>query len=81
MKIRMEFFSVYREAVGKKEIEITLKKSLTINELIQKLIDDYPMLNKFIKFAIFSLNQEYARGDEILKDGDNVAIFPPIGGG
>ena len=33
------------------------------------------------KIRLVFLNGVHAKGDEILKDGDRVGVFPPIGGG
>ena len=78
--IRVEFYSVYREATGKNADEIDAEK-ISINRLKEMLVKKYPALQKYIQFAIFSINGRYAREDEIVKDGDIVAMFPPIGGG
>lgn len=81
MKVRVKFFSAHREAVGKNEIEIELEERITSNRLLKMLITDYPRLRKLIDFTIISLNHSRANGNELLRDGDEVAIFPPIGGG
>ena len=81
MKVRVKFFSAHREAVGKNEIKIELKEKTSIDKMLKMLITDYPRLRKLIDFTILSLNHSRASGNELLKDGDEVAIFPPIGGG
>lgn len=81
MKVRVKFFSAHREAVGKNEIKIELEERITSNRLLKMLITDYPKLRKLIDFTIISLNHSRANGNELLRDGDEVAIFPPIGGG
>ena len=81
MKVRVKFFSAHREAVGKNEIKIELEERITSNRLLKMLITDYPRLRKLIDFTIISLNHSRANGNELLRDGDEVAIFPPIGGG
>lgn len=81
MKIKVKFFALHREAVGKSELELELGKGITINRLVKMLISDYPKLRKLTKFTILSLNHNYAKGTELLKDGDEVALFPPVGGG
>lgn len=81
MKVRVKFFSAHREAVGKNEIEIELEERITSNRMLKMLITDYPKLRKLIDFTIISLNHSRANGNELLRDGDEVAIFPPIGGG
>ena len=30
---------------------------------------------------LFSINQQYANGDEIIRDGDELAIFTAVSGG
>ena len=37
MKIKIELFSVYREAIGEKEIEIEIKDDAKIKDIIQFL--------------------------------------------
>ena len=37
MKIKVELFSVYREAIGEKEIEIEIKDGAKIKDIIQFL--------------------------------------------
>lgn len=30
---------------------------------------------------MFSINQEWAQGDDVLQDGDQIAVIPPVSGG
>ncbi|MEA2054259.1 MAG: MoaD/ThiS family protein [Candidatus Thermoplasmatota archaeon] len=81
MKIKVKFFSAHREVVGKKEIEIELKEKTGVNEMLKMLMNDYPKLRKLMDSTILSLNHNRANGTELLKDGDEVALCPPVGGG
>jgi molybdopterin synthase sulfur carrier subunit len=56
-------------------------KTIEISEgiSIDMLIDQLGIPNDTVK-AVF-LNGIRAKGDEILKDGDRVGIFPPVAGG
>jgi molybdopterin synthase catalytic subunit len=81
MKIKIKFFSTHRELVGVKEIEIEVKKDTDLNELIELVIDIYPKLAKVRGSTLLSLNHNYAPNDHKLQPGDEVAMFPPLGGG
>ncbi|MCD6474082.1 MAG: MoaD/ThiS family protein [Thermoplasmata archaeon] len=81
MKVKLELFSVYRGVIGDKEIEIEIKSNARIKDVIQLLINKCPSLKKFIKYAIFSINREYADENSRIRKGDTIAIFAPIGGG
>ncbi|MBA7595278.1 hypothetical protein ES703_02239 [subsurface metagenome] len=59
----------------KKELEISWSKGLTI----EKILNDEGISLKIAK--IIMVNGERQDTDFILKDGDRVAIFPPVGGG
>jgi molybdopterin synthase catalytic subunit len=49
------------------------------------LLDHYesrtPKLKQFASCLAMSINREYASADEKLKDGDEVALLPPVSGG
>ncbi len=81
MKVKIALFSVYREAVGEKEIEIEIGDDAKIKDVVQLLVERYPSLRKLIEYAIFSINYEYADENSRIREGDTIAIFPPIGGG
>ncbi len=81
MKVKVELFSVFRDAVGEKEIEFEINDDATIKDLLEAMAEKYPAIKKYIKFAVISKNYKWAKETEILKEGDIIAIFPPIGGG
>ena len=67
--------------MGKKELNIELKETMTVNELIKMLIAEYPKLSEFTDYTMILLNHVYSDGTELIKDGDEVALFPPLDGG
>ncbi|MCK4636500.1 MAG: MoaD/ThiS family protein [Methanomicrobia archaeon] len=67
--------------MGKKELNIELKETMTVNELMKMLIAEYPKLSEFTDYTMILLNHVYSDGTELIKDGDEVALFPPLDGG
>ena len=81
MKITVKFFASHREFAGTGEIELELEEQSTISSLLEKLFEQYPGMKKLEEETIVSLNKNYAEPKDILKDGDEVAVFPPVSGG
>jgi len=81
MKIRLKFFAGYRELIGEKEMEVDMKEGRRLADLLQDLYKKYPKLEAFKEGIICSINKEYAPLDRKLKEGDEVALLPPVSGG
>lgn len=81
MKIKVKFFASFREAVGKPEVDIDLEENTTISELLTLLKQRHPELGPLTEPLVISVNKEYATYDSVLKNGDEVAILPPVSGG
>ncbi|UCE74895.1 MAG: molybdopterin converting factor subunit 1 [Methanomassiliicoccales archaeon] len=81
MKVNVKFFASYKEALGKDELKIELDKDSTVSDLLKALRRDYPELGKLMETLVVSINLEYASHDSVLKEGDEVALLPPVSGG
>jgi molybdopterin converting factor subunit 1 len=81
MNIKVKFFSSHREAVGQDSLLLDLEEGTSIDQVVELLISDYPKISELLNFTVLSLNHNYAQGEDILKDGDELAMFPPVGGG
>lgn len=75
----MELFASLREAVGRKELSIEVGDGQTLGALRSQLKREWPALGH-IPF-VFAVNQEYAKDQETLADGDEIALVPAISGG
>jgi len=81
LKIKVRFFASYREIAGRPEEVFELREGATLSTLISKVRSVYPKLTKLTDDLIVSVNKRYAKEDVVLKEGDEVALLPPVSGG
>lgn len=79
MKNQVLAFGIAKEIVGDASVFLTTK-GITVAELRQLLEKTYPQFKTLSSYMI-AVNNEYAMADFIIKDGDEVAIIPPVSGG
>ncbi|MDH7507834.1 MAG: MoaD/ThiS family protein [Methanomassiliicoccales archaeon] len=81
MKVKVKFFASYREIVGQHEITMDMNQGTKLSDLIEDLKRLYPRLHGFTDPIVTSVNKKYAGDDVILKEGDEIALLPPVSGG
>lgn len=92
--MKVKYFTVLRELIGKKEEEIELKRATTVGDLIaliaqrhgreveSYLYDADGKVKSFLQFLVNGKSIATLGGLETkLTNGDIVAIIPPVGGG
>ena len=79
MPVQVLFFGATAVITGKRRVEVDLPADTKARDVFDRLIADHPRLAAH-KLHL-SVNQQYATGDEILNDGDEIAIFTAVSGG
>jgi len=80
IRIKVLFFGAARDAVGDADVELILDAT-TSGRALEILKEKYPHLERFGRSLLLAVNQEYARSETQLNDGDELAVFPPVSGG
>lgn len=81
MNVTVLLFATLKDQAGTGRLTITVPDTATIADLRAQLAAQYPAAARSINHAIAALNEEFAKGDAALHDGDTVAFFPPVSGG
>lgn len=94
MKITVKFFTVLREITGKREDELEFSSSIIMDELLDYLSQKYGRQftdyvynasgkpRGYLQFLVNGKSITTLKGFRTrLKEGDKVAIIPPVGGG
>ena len=76
MSITVKFFASLRDRVGRTEEALPAGGIHTAQEVWRALVVDAPPANTLV-----AVNHEYANWNSAVKDGDEVAFFPPVTGG
>ncbi len=77
----MRFFALYRERAGASGRGWELPESATLAELLREIRGAYPDLAPPDVEIVAAVNEEYAEGGLMLREGDEVALIPPVSGG
>jgi len=81
MRIRVKLFASVKEIVGQKELILEVPDGLTASALSHRVAMEYPGIRALVSYLKIAVNHEYAEGDRVLVDGDEVALLPPVSGG
>ena len=81
IRVKMIYFAQAREAAGTKGEEFSLDKESTVKAALSKAFEAHPKLRPLEKAIKVALNEEITEADVTLRDGDRVALLPPVVGG
>ena len=78
MKITVRYFANMRDRMGRAEESVSIDKdSVTVEDLWNAVSPQQPLPSNIL----IAVNMEYTNGSRVLKNGDEVAFFPPVTGG
>lgn len=80
MKYKINLFGITRDIVGNSITEIEMVQLSDVQTVLGKLKTNFPKL-KEIKSLMVAVNSEYAKGDLLLTEQDEIALIPPVSGG
>jgi molybdopterin converting factor subunit 1 len=81
MRIAVRFFASLRELVGVERLDLDLAGEPTAEDVWRALAVQHPALAARRASLTAAVNRRYARFDEPLHEGDEVAFIPPVSGG
>ena len=81
VSIRVLFFGAARDVVDANPLDLSLEAPATVGSAFQSLVSRFSQLERFGRSLLFAVNQEYATPDTLLKENDELAVFPPVSGG
>ena len=78
MKVSVKYFASLRELMGESSVFINIDRESSIDDVWQHVTK-----NKKIELdnVMATVNMEYVKSSYVIRDGDEIAFFPPVTGG
>jgi molybdopterin converting factor subunit 1 len=81
MTIRTLVFAAYRDIAGTDELSVELPAGATALDLVERLRERGGAWERLPARPAIAVNLEYVPLSTSLRDGDEVALIPPVSGG
>jgi molybdopterin converting factor subunit 1 len=81
MRVVVLYFSVLKDVVGQSRVVTELEEGSSVAELLALHRGVGTAAGSVWDSIAVAVNQEYAQIGDVLKDGDEVALLPPVSGG
>jgi len=81
IEITVLFFANLRELAGMKEDKIRIPEGTTVVEFKELIGESFPGVAPAMASTLVSVNKEYGFDEDIIPEGAQVALFPPVSGG
>jgi molybdopterin converting factor small subunit len=81
MRVAVTFYSYFKELTGCAQTREEVPDGSTLAELYQTLAVRFPKLAALENATLMAVGVDYQPRDHVLKEGDEVSLFPPVQGG
>ncbi len=81
MRVTVRLFARLRDIAGAAELVRDVPAGGTVSTVWADLSREFPGMADYAKSMSVAVNAEYARMDNAISDGDEVAFLPPVSGG
>lgn len=81
ISITMLYFAMFREHIGASSEQISAPAGTTAGDVFGLIVDRYPALAPMRNSTLVMVNESYAEPGQLLADGDEIALIPPVSGG
>jgi molybdopterin synthase catalytic subunit len=79
--MKVLLFATLKERAGKPAVEVVVDGPLSVADFRKAIGQQHPALAPLLDQALVAVNQDFAFEEELIRPGDEVAIFPPVSGG
>jgi sulfur-carrier protein len=81
MRVTVLYFGVLKDVMGQRSAVMEVAEGASVAELLALHRLSGAAVGSVWDSIAVAVNQEYARAEDVLKDGDEVALLPPVSGG
>jgi molybdopterin synthase catalytic subunit len=81
MRVRVLFFGMLKDVVGKSSEALELPEDALVRDVVMHYLPKSAGMKDLVASLAVAVNQEYAGAETVLKGDDEVALLPPVSGG
>ena len=81
MRVVVKLFALLREKAGTDTVHLVLPAGATVDHALEALQQRYPVLMPYLTNVRPSLHMEFVEPHAPLREGDELALIPPVSGG
>ncbi len=80
-EVKVLFFASHRDLVGASETTVVVPKGTTMEGILMSLRGRGEPWSRLPETSAMALNRKYVSASVVARDGDEVALIPPVAGG
>lgn len=81
MRVKLLLFASYRDIAGTSELVLEMPAGANAHDAVRVLRAKGEVYARIPEHPVVAINETYASLDDLLNDGDELALLPPVAGG
>jgi molybdopterin converting factor subunit 1 len=79
--VKIKLFAIYQEIYKQEEIILNIPEKSQVKDILKIIIQEKPSLKNWENITKLAVNLEFVSPEFQVKNGDEIALIPPVSGG